>query len=41
VDGLPDELVFGPALLSWIGENYREERRIGGVAIMRRIDLAD
>jgi hypothetical protein len=41
VDELPDELVFGPALLSWIWENYREERRIEGVAILRRIDLAD
>jgi hypothetical protein len=41
VDELPDELVFGPELLSWIGENYREERRIEGAAILRRIDLAD
>jgi hypothetical protein len=41
VDELPDELVFGPAILSWIWENYREERRIEGVAILRRIDLAD
>jgi hypothetical protein len=41
VDEIPDELVFGPALLSWIEENYREQTRIGGVAILRRIALAD
>jgi hypothetical protein len=41
VDEIPDELVFGPALLSWIEENYREQTRIGGVAILRRIAPAD
>ena len=38
VDDLPDELVFGPAILAWIDENYRQETRIGGVEIRRRID---
>ena len=38
VDDLPDELVFGPAILAWIDEHYRQETRIGGVEIRRRID---
>lgn len=38
VDNLPDELVFGPAILAWIDEHYQQETRIGGVEIRRWID---
>jgi hypothetical protein len=35
VDDLPDEKVFGPALLAWIEAHYGVEARIGGVEILR------
>jgi hypothetical protein len=38
VDGIPDELVFGPELLAWLDATYSEERRVGEVSILRRRD---
>jgi hypothetical protein len=36
VDGLPDERVFGPELLRWIGVAYAEAARLGEVSILER-----
>ena len=38
VDGISDELVFGPELLAWLDATYREERRVGDISIRRRRD---
>ena len=36
VDGLPDERVFGPELLAWIGAGYTEAARLGRVRLLER-----
>ena len=36
VDDLPDERVFGPALLRWIDQGYAEAARLGDVSILER-----
>lgn len=41
VDGLPDELVFGPEILAFIEENYASQRRIGAVEILRHRSLEE
>ena len=38
VDGISDELVFGPELLAWLDATYQEERRVGAISIRRRRD---
>jgi hypothetical protein len=35
VDQLPDEQVFGPAILGFLADHYRTETRIGGVEVLR------
>jgi hypothetical protein len=41
VDGLPDERVFGPELLGWIGAGYAEAARLGEVSILERRAAAE
>ncbi len=41
VDDIPDELVFGRAILEFIEESYSAERRIGAVEILRHRSLAE
>jgi hypothetical protein len=36
VDDLPDERVFGPELLRWIGTSYAEATRLGDVSVLER-----
>jgi hypothetical protein len=35
VDDLPDERVFGPAILGFLADHYRTETHIGGVEVLR------